>query len=110
MFDFWSHSLVLGQAVDGQAGNLLSGLSPDQRTGILVVAIGCATGAILGLGGMIYCAVDSMHRRRMELGLKREMIERGMTADEIAKIIECAAPLEDATQRWIASWGDKKTG
>jgi hypothetical protein len=39
------------------------------------------------------------------------MVERRMSAEEIAKVIECAPPLEDATERWIASWGDqKKTG
>ena len=40
--------------------------------------------------------------------MKREMIERGMSADEITKVIEAAMPPEDATQRWIASWAKKK--
>jgi hypothetical protein len=31
-----------------------------------------------------------------------------MSADEIEKIIESAAPPEDATQRLIASWANKK--
>jgi hypothetical protein len=87
---------------------LFTGLSPDQRTGILIVAIGCGTAIILGVAGIIYSAFDSMHRRRMEIDLKRDMIERGMSAEEIVKVIECAPPLEDATQRWIASWCDKK--
>lgn len=36
------------------------------------------------------------------------MIERGMSADEIATIIESASPPEDGYQRWIASWGKQK--
>jgi hypothetical protein len=40
--------------------------------------------------------------------LKRDMIDRGMSAEEIAKIIESATPPEDATQRLIASWARKK--
>jgi len=34
--------------------------------------------------------------------MKREMIERGMSADEITKVIEAAMPPEDAT-RTVAS-------
>jgi hypothetical protein len=43
------------------------------------------------------------------MDLKRDMIERGMSADEIAKVIESATPPDDATQRWIASWAKKKS-
>ena len=92
--------------------DLVSGFTAGQRQALLIVVIGCGTGIILGLAGIISHAVDSVHRRRMEIGLKQDMIDRGMSADEIAKVIECAPPLEDATSRWIASWADnkKKTG
>lgn len=99
----WNQVLLADWATD-----LVSGLDAGQRTGILIVAIGCGTGIVLGVAGIIYSAFDAVHRRRTEIGLKGEMIERGMSAEEIAKVIECAAPLEDATDRWIASWGDKK--
>src|SRR5262245_60783304 len=109
MIDLLSSELLAA----GLFTDLLSGMDTGERTGIIIVAIGCGTGIILGLAGIIYSAFDSVHRRRMEIGLKQEMIERGMTVDEIVKVIECAPPLEDATQRWIASWADKnkkKTG
>jgi hypothetical protein len=108
MDTFWNGLLLADGATD-----LLSNLDPEQRTWIVIIAIACITGVILGLAGIIYSAFDSAHRRRMEIGLKREMIERGMSAEEIAKVIECAPPLEDATSRWIASWAEKnrkKTG
>jgi hypothetical protein len=38
------------------------------------------------------------------------MLDRGMSADEIAKIIESAMPPEDACERVIASWAKKKSG
>ena len=107
---FWNSVLL---AAPNWGSDLVNGLNPGQRSAILIVAIGCATGVILGVAGIIYSAIDSLHRRRAEIGLKREMIERGMSAEEIVKVIECAPPLEDATQRWIASWADtnkKKTG
>ena len=44
------------------------------------------------------------------MDLKREMIDRGMSADEISKVVESTTPPEDATQRLIASWARKKTG
>jgi hypothetical protein len=43
------------------------------------------------------------------MDLKRDMIERGMSADEIARVIECAAPPDEATERLIASWAKKKS-
>ncbi|HEY3393856.1 MAG TPA: hypothetical protein VGK58_14185 [Lacipirellulaceae bacterium] len=85
------------------------GLGQGQRFVVIIVAIGCATALLLGTFGIISSAINSVHRRRAEIELKREMIDRGMSADEIAKVIESAAPPEDATQRWIASWARKKT-
>ena len=35
-------------------------------------------------GGIV---INSMHRRRTETDLKRELLERGMSADEIATVI-----------------------
>jgi hypothetical protein len=106
--------LLLAQAPEAlhDAGfwpNALSGIDAEMRVLLLIVGIGCATGIILGTFGIVSSAINSIHRRRTEVDLKREMIERGMTADEIAKIIESASPPEDATQRWIASWAKKKS-
>jgi hypothetical protein len=87
----------------------VSGIEAEHRFVLLIIGIGCATGVILGSFGIISSAITSIYRRRAEMDLKREMIERGMSADEIAKIIESATPPEDATQRLIASWAKKKT-
>ena len=84
------------------------GLEQGQRFVVIIVAIGCLTAVLLGTFGIITGAINTVHRRRAEMELKREMIDRGMSADEIAKVIESAAPPDDATQRWIASWGKSK--
>ena len=81
-----------------------SGFGPEQRFVLSIVGIGCATGIILGLAGIISGTMGSVHRRRIEADMKRDMLERGMSAEEIAKIIETAPQPEDATERWIASW------
>jgi hypothetical protein len=94
-------NLLLAQAMweaDDRWTRTFFGLGQGQRFVVIIVAIGCLTAVLLG----------TVHRRRAEMELKREMIDRGMSADEIAKVIESAAPPDDATQRWIASWGKNK--
>jgi hypothetical protein len=88
--------------------NTFGDLDPGKRFSLIVVVVGCATGVICTLVVSISSTINSIHRRRVEADMKREMIERGMSADEITKIIEAATPPEDATQRWIASWAKKK--
>jgi hypothetical protein len=90
------------------ATSALSDLDPSKRFALIVVVIGCATGVICTLIGTISSTINSIHHRRVETDMKREMIDRGMSADEITKVIEAAMPPEDATQRWIASWAKKK--
>jgi hypothetical protein len=98
---------VLAQAASGWM-TWLSELKPDERFALLVVVIGCATGVICTVVVCVSGTINSIHRRRVEAEMKRDMIERGMTADEITKIIESISPPEDATQRWIASWAKSK--
>lgn len=88
--------------------NLLSGLDPDKRFALIIVLIGCATGVLCTVVVFVSSTITAIHYRRVEADMKREMIERGLSADEITKIIEAASPPEDATQRWIASWANKK--
>jgi hypothetical protein len=90
------------------ATSALSDLDSNKRFSLIVVVIGCATGVLCTLVVFISSTINSIHRRRVEADMKREMIERGLSADEITKIIEAATPPEDAAQRWIASWANKK--
>jgi hypothetical protein len=87
--------------------NTFGELDSGRRFSLIVVVVGCATGVLCTLLGCISSTINSIHHRRVEADMKREMIDRGMSADEIAKVIEAAMPPEDATQRWIASWAKK---
>ena len=89
-------------------GSLLTKLDADKQLALIVIVLGCLTGVICTIVTFTSNTITSIHRRRLEVDMKREMIDRGMTADEIVKVIEAAPPLEDGTQRWIASWGRRK--
>jgi hypothetical protein len=98
---------LVAQTAGGWLGSL-SELEPELKFTLLVVAIGCGTGVICTVVVFVSNTITSIHGRRLDADMKREMIERGMSADEIAKILEAASPPEDATQRWIASWAKTK--
>jgi hypothetical protein len=89
------------------ATSALSDLDPRNRFALIVVVVGCATGVICTLIVSISSTINSIHHRRVQADMKREMIERGMSSEEIANVIE-ASPPEDAAQRWIASWAKSR--
>ena len=78
-------------ATHGVSG-MLSGLDDGQRFVVVLTAIGCGTGLLIALGSIIVSAITTVQRRTTEAQLKREMLDRGMSAEEIARIIEASAP------------------
>jgi hypothetical protein len=96
-------SLLLAQHTAGAWSDFFAGLDSGNKFALLIVGIGCATGVICTVVVFIAGAVNSIHRRRVAADLKREMIERGMTADDIVRIIEAAPPPDDAEQAWISA-------
>jgi hypothetical protein len=107
---YWLNDvLILAQEnVVPSLSRSFDGLEGDKKFALVTVVVGCATGVLCTLIVFVSSTITSIHKRRLEVDMKREMIERGMTADEIVKVIEAAPPLEDGTQRWIASWGRRK--
>ena len=95
---------TFAQLQDDVWANTFFGLDSDERFVLLLTLVGCITGVIITLAGLIYSAADAAHRRRTEANLKREMLDRGMSVEEVVKVIEAAPPPEDAAGRWIASW------
>jgi hypothetical protein len=98
------HNLLLGDITT----DLLSDLDSDKRFTLIIVIIGCVTGVICTLAMCVSTTINSMHRRKVDAEMKREMLDRGMNADDIEKVIESAAPPADGAQRWIASWAKKR--
>jgi hypothetical protein len=58
-------------------------LSSGERTGLIFFAMI----ALIAIIAMITSAIYHMHKNRLEDSLKRELLDRGMTADEIATVI-----------------------
>lgn len=78
------------------------GLDQEQRFVLLIIAIGCATGIIISTVAIVTGIVNSVHRRRSEMQLKQELLERGMSAEEVAQVVE-AAPPQDFLDRWATA-------
>lgn len=102
-------------ALLGQAGppnpdpwsGIFFGLEPGHRFAVLIVTIGCVTGIICTVVGCVTSMLSSQERVRTEAELKRELIDRGMTAEEIAQVVE-AAPPKDFLERWADAQGKRK--
>jgi len=100
------NSMLLAATDDPWAEEFL-GFDPEQRFVIVIIVIGCALVLTISLAGILAGVVTTIHKRRTEEGLKRDMLDRGMSADEIAKVIESARPPEDALGRLAANWCKK---
>lgn len=102
-------SALLAQiSLDRVYSDLFLDLGPGQRFVLLLSGIGCLTAAIISVVAVISKAVRSMHRSRLEAQIKRDMLDRGMTAEEIAKVVEAASP-KDFLERWASNQASKKS-
>ena len=71
--------------------DVLMRIEPSQLWLLLVIVIGCATGLILGILGLVMSGIRSIQKHRAELALKREMLDRGLSAEEIATVITASS-------------------
>ena len=83
------------------------GLDQEQRFVLLILMIVSITAILIVIPSIIATVYGGMHRRQAELELKQEMLDRGMSAEEIAEVIK-AAPVEDAASRWVEGWKQKR--
>lgn len=104
MLNFVGELLLAAAATDPWRGSIFSGLDENQRFVVVLTALGCLTGVIITIVSIAYCWIDGLSKRRAEMELKREMLDRGMSAEEIARVIE-ATPPSDAAQQWVAFTG-----
>ena len=82
------------------------GLSADQRFVVLLVAIGCLTGLLLGLTGILAGIWCSVRNKQIEADLKQEMLDRGMTSEQIEQVIK--AQPKEGIDHWMEVWAKKK--
>lgn len=69
-------------------------LSPDQVFVLLIVGIGCVTLAVIVVFSVFSGMVASLQKNRMEVDLKHELLDRGMSADEIATVVKATKPTD----------------
>lgn len=63
--------------------NRIPQMSPGDLTILLLIVMAAVLVAIAIIGSIVY----AMHKNRLEDSLKRELLDRGMNADEIATVI-----------------------
>ena len=78
------------------------GLDAGERFVVVIVAIGCFTAVLIVLSSLFAGVWHSVKHKQIEAELKQDMLDRGMSAEEIEQVIE-ATPKE-GIDRWIASW------
>jgi hypothetical protein len=62
-------------------------INPGDRFALCVVSIVFGVMALLVTIGIVSHTVRSIHQSRLESTLKRELLDRGLSVDEIAKVI-----------------------
>jgi hypothetical protein len=107
MLSLSSCGLLLAAGSEAWWSEQFFGLDQGQRFVLLIIGIGCATGIIITTVAIVGGMIETMHRRRVEGEMKRDMLDRGMSADEIARVVESAQP-KDFLERWASAQGKGK--
>jgi hypothetical protein len=89
-----------------QSGSFFEGFSTDQRFALVVVAIICVVGLSVILTVAFASVWSAIKLKQIEADIKRDMLDRGMTAEEIEQVIE-AVP-RSGFERWMGSWCKKR--
>ena len=95
--------LLLAQTAD--VSGFLEGFDGDQRFVLTIIGMGCVTLVSTVLVSVLLTCWHKLKSDQVEADLKRDMLDRGMTADEIQKVIE-ATP-QSGFDRWMRSWCKK---
>jgi hypothetical protein len=75
------------QSVPTNVWEWLDKIRPDDRMPIVIVSILFGLTALVFILWIFIHAVSTIHRTRAESNLKHELLERGLSADEIAMIV-----------------------
>jgi hypothetical protein len=108
MYGLDSFGLMLAQTQDAWAETFF-GLNQEQRFVLMIISIGCATGVICTVVGCTAGTLSAIHRRRLEQELKHELLDRGMNAEEVSRVVESSSPT-DFLDRMAANFGPRKRG
>ena len=98
--------LLMPLAQSDAWANDFFGLEAGERFVVVILVIGCSTAILIVLSCVFAGVWSSVKHKQIEAELKQDMLDRGMSAEEIEQVIE-AAPKE-GIDRWIASWRKNK--
>lgn len=73
---------------------MLYGITGDQRFVIMLVGIVGLTAIVISTVAILMGVFNAIHRRSSEDQLKRDMLDRGMTAEEIETVIKATPPTD----------------
>lgn len=102
-----SNSLMLfaqesGSVLTEQTGfwtNMFQDIDADKRFVLFIIGISCITALAIIATAVIAGVYTSIQKQRMLNELKQDMLDRGMSGEEIAEVVK-AAPVEDFFSRW----------
>ena len=69
----------------------LAPIDPAERFALCITTIVVGLLAMVFVIGLVSHAIGKIHRTRLENALKRELLDRGMSSDEIAQVVGASA-------------------
>lgn len=99
---FPSQAVLLLAATGDPWAEFFFGLDETKRFVLILVAIGCLTAIIISLVGIIGGLMHSARQRRLESELKQGLLDRGMSVEEIVRVVESHQP-NGFLERWAAA-------
>jgi hypothetical protein len=82
-------SLLLAESSGGGFQSLLD-VSPNDRLPIVIVSIVFVAGIIIASVAIIGGYVHTFNRHRYEADLKRELLDRGLSPEEVVRVVEAS--------------------
>lgn len=102
-----SPAFLLAQVSASTVESFFDGFSADQRYDLVFFVIGSVLFLVFIFVVIGVCAWEEIKLKQIEADSKRDMLDRGMTAEEIQQVFE-ATP-RGGFARWIGSWFKKGT-
>jgi hypothetical protein len=65
----------------------LAPIEPAERFALCITSVVVGLTALVFIVGLVSHTIGKIHRTRLESALKRELLDRGLSADEIASVI-----------------------
>jgi mannose/fructose/N-acetylgalactosamine-specific phosphotransferase system component IIC len=76
------------QSVSGTLWEWLSALEADERLALSVVVMALSLSAAVLVVAIVAYTIRAVHKHRLDDALKRELLDRGLTAEEIALVVQ----------------------